>query len=116
MSAPTRLWIGPDDRLQVGQTGFLVERSNPVQGWRRRSLDSLPPTTNRSHQPRLTGWCGSYNDTSTCGCGMARVVRLAGNGRALVEVLAGDDLRQALEQAGYPELWDGTATTDRSAT
>jgi hypothetical protein len=51
------------------------------------------------------GWCGSYNDLSTSGCGMARVVRVARNGRALVETLAGYDLAAALDELGYPELY-----------
>lgn len=107
MSTTKTMWIGPDDTLVVGQAGFLVETVNAMKGFRRFNLQSLPPHTNRSHQPRLVGWCGSYNDTSTHGHGLARVVRLAGNGRALVEVLVGNELRAALERLGYPELAEG---------
>lgn len=108
MSATMKtVWIGPDDTLVVGQAGFLIERSNVMQGWRRHSLESLPAHTNQSRRPRLHGWCGTTNDVATYAHGMARVVRLAGNGRALVEVLAGDELRQALPELGYPELGEG---------
>ena len=38
---------------------------------------------------------------------MARVERLARNGRALVRKLDGDELAAALEELGYPELLEG---------
>ena len=97
-------WIGPDETLTVGQVGFLVEFSNAIRRSERYELRDRPPYTNQSHEPTLVGWCGSYNDLSTTGHGMARVVRLARNGRALVEELAGADLTAALEELGYPEL------------
>lgn len=102
-----QLWIGPDAALAAGDAGFLIERSNAAQGWRRYSLESLPAHTNQSRRPRLYGWCGTTDDVSVQAQGMAQVVRVAGNGRALVEPLAGADLRAALEKLGYPELADG---------
>jgi hypothetical protein len=100
----TTLWIGPDETLTAGQIGFLVEKSHTLNGWTRYELRDTPPYTNQSRQPMLHGWCGSYNDLSTSGHGMARVVRLAKNGRALVQELEGNELVEALEEFGYPEL------------
>lgn len=108
-TAPMTMWIGPDDGLEVGQTGFLIERSHAMQGWRRVTLESLPAHTNQSRQPRLVGWCGTTDDVAVHASGMAQVVRLAENGRALVQLLADDELRPALEALGYPELWKGEA-------
>lgn len=99
-----QLWIGPDDRLAVGDSGFLIERSNPVQGWRRYSLESLPAHTNQSRQPRLYGWCGTTDDVSVQALGMAQVQRIAENGRVLVQVLAAGELPAMLQALGYPEL------------
>lgn len=96
-------WIGPDDSLSVGDTGFLVETARHGCAGS-CSLRSVPAHTNMSHEPRLHGWCGTYNDSATHARGMARVVKLARNGRALVRGLDGDELRAALEEFGYPEL------------
>lgn len=107
MSTTKMMWLGPDDTFRLGQVGFLVETIDVMRGTARHELRSLPAHTNQSHEPRLTGWCGTYNDVATYGRGMARVARLAGNGRALVEVLTGNELRAALERLGYPELAEG---------
>ena len=95
-------YIGPDD-YAVGQVGFLIEHSNAHGGetWR---LADLPAHTNQSHEPRLSGWCGSYNDTSTYGRGLWRVVKILPNGRVKIEEVVGEDLVSALEELGYPEL------------
>lgn len=98
------MWIGPDETLSVGLVGFLVEISNRLQGRDRYELRDTPPTTNQSYQPRLYGWCGSYNDTNTHGRGLWRVERVARNGRAFVVELSGSELAAGLEELGYPEL------------
>lgn len=100
----TTMWIGPDDRLTVGDFGFLVHIENPVKRTEHYELRDTPPTTNQSYQPVLNGWCGSYNNTSTYGRGMWKVERMARNGRAFVRELEGDDLAAALEEFGYPDL------------
>lgn len=97
-------WIGPSEDLDVGQIGFLIEFSNPVKGSETWVLRDTPAHTNQSHQPQLSGWCGSYNDTSTHAHGMAKVVKVARNGRAQVVALNGAELTDALEELGYPEL------------
>lgn len=106
----TTQWIGPDDRLDrlaMNLVGFLWKRSHTMKGWDRFSLENRPPYTNKSGEPRLMGWCGTTNDISVTGCGMAKVVRVAGNGRALVQILEGQDLKDALDELGYPELDPG---------
>lgn len=97
-------WIGPDENLILGEVGFLVRLRQEIQGWERIILRDRPVYTHRSRQPLLEGWCGSLNDLSTYGEGMARVERIARNGRALVRSLDGDELVAALEELGFPEL------------
>ena len=99
-------WIGPDENLSVGDVGFLIDFTNHAKGFTRYELRNIPAHTNQSCQPRLVGWCGTYNDLITYADGMAKVVRVAKNGRCLVERLEGDDLTAALEDLGYPELAD----------
>lgn len=97
------MWIGPAD-YAVGEVGFLVSTSNPYQGSESYALCDVPAHTNQSRQPRLHGWCGSWNNVSTYGRGMACVEKIARNGRAFVRLLEGDELAAALEDLGYPEL------------
>lgn len=100
----TSQWIGPDETLAVGQVGFLIEKRQTMKGWTRFELRDTPAHTNQSNEPKLHGWCGTYNDLSTHGRGMVRVERLARNGRAFVRALEGEELAAALEELGYPEL------------
>jgi hypothetical protein len=97
-------WIGPDDTLSVGDVGFLINFSNVIRGSERYEVRDTPAYTNVSNEPRLHGWCGTYNDLSTHACGMVRVERIAKNGRAFVRELEGEDLATALDELGYPEL------------
>jgi hypothetical protein len=96
-------YIGPGE-YDEGQIGFLIEHSNPVKRSETWSLSDLPAHTNQSHEPRLHGWCGSWNDTSTNARGVWRVVKVLPNGRAKIEELVGEELATALEELGYPEL------------
>jgi hypothetical protein len=90
--------------LSAGVVGFLVERANVLRGSSTYSVEGNPPTTNQSFEPRLHGWCGTYNDLATFGRGLVRVTKTTDNGRAYVQELQGDELLQALEALGYPEL------------
>ncbi len=81
--------------------GFLV-RISPQGEADRYQLRDTPAYTNQSREPRLDGWCGSWNNTSTSGMGI--VEKVARNGRALVRLLDGPELLAALEELGYPEL------------
>ena len=100
----TTQWIGPDETLSLGDKGFLIEFENTNTGGERYELRDTPAHTNQSHQPRLVGWCGSYNNLGTHANGMAKVIRVAKNGRCLVQFLEGDELQAALEGLGYPDL------------
>ena len=100
----TQNWIGPDETLSVGDVGFLIRFSNAIKGSERYEIRDTPAHTNQSNQPRLEGWCGTWNDLSTDACGMAKVERMAKNGRAFIRNLDGDELQAALEELGYPDL------------
>ena len=100
----TAQWIGPDDSLAVGDVGFLVAKTNVLHSSTRYELRNTPAHTNLSHEPRLHGWCGTYNDLSTSARGMVRVERVAKNGRAYVRALDGAELTAAAEELGYPDL------------
>lgn len=98
----TTKWIDGQDF--DGDKGFLVEFYNSsAESWR-YALRNTPAYTNRSNEPRLHGWCGSYNNMSTTGCGAWKVLRVAKSGRMLIEKMEGEELAEFLEEMGYPEL------------
>lgn len=101
----TTKWIGPDDKLELGQTGFLILHC-PEQGGNRYELRDQPARTNNTHKARLTGWCGSYNNVSTHAEGLGKVIRMARNGRALVETIEADsdEEKTILEDLGWSGL------------
>lgn len=102
----TAMWIDGEN-LNVGEIGFLVEISNAIKGSERHELRNRPPRTNQSHEDRPRGWCGTWNDNSTNGCGVWKVTRTAKNGRAqIVEVTDRDALVAFLDEYGFPELLD----------
>jgi hypothetical protein len=105
-------WIGPDETLSVGDVGFLIEQTHENQGWTRYDFRITPAHTNMSREPKLFGWCGTTNNLSTHGRGMARVIRVAKNHRVLVEGLAGAEVEAALEELGYPELYKVQVAAD----
>ena len=102
-----QIWIGPDDSLTVGQTGFLIENRHTIDGWTHHRLRDTPAGVVSTRQPVLDGPCGTFNNVSTFAQGVARVVRVAKNARALVTALAGAELAAALDELGYPELLPG---------
>jgi hypothetical protein len=99
------MWIDADHYdTHPGDVRFLVEVFNTSTGGTRWSLQDRPLRTNRSLQPRLTGWCGETNNRSRTAHGLVRVVRVTPNDRALVTRLRGAALDAALEEVGYPGL------------
>ena len=102
------LWIGPDESLRVGDTGFILHLSH-IDRADRYIVRDTPARTNRSFEDRLYGWCGSSEDLSTYACGIVRVVRVARNGRVLVTPLTGVARSTALAELGYPDLDPGPA-------
>jgi hypothetical protein len=99
------MWIGGgyEDDYKVGQIGFLIETS-PQDRASWYTLSYHPAHTNQSHEPKLYGWCGSYNNTSTNARGLVKVLKVAKNGRAMVAGLTVEEQQAALEELGYPDL------------
>lgn len=95
-------WLD-DYEARVGDVKFLVKVS-PQEREDFYTLLDRPPCTNMSNKPMLYGWCGSTNNVSIYGKGMCRVTKVTAAGRALVERLEDDELADALEAAGWPEL------------
>ncbi len=93
---------GPE---KLGEMGFLIEISHENTGATRHKLSYTPAYTNQSNQPRLEGWCGTYNNVATHGCGVWKIIRIAKNGRTLLEeVPDGPDRQAFLEEMGYPDI------------
>lgn len=109
---PKQMWIeeqGYDGRgyglgYGLGDQAFLVSFSNTSSGSTGYVLRDQPAYTNRSNKPRLTGWCGTYNNVATYGEGAWKVVRIAKSGRYLIQRLEDTELAEFLEEMGYPEL------------
>jgi hypothetical protein len=100
------IWIDDDNcEITSGRIGFLVETDRELDGGAKTySLRAHPARGNQSGAPTLDGWCGSWNNVSTYGRGLARVARQAKNGRlCLARVPATPAL---LDELGYPELSD----------
>lgn len=104
----TAMWIGGDfDDFTVGDVGFLVNTSHDTKGWDTYQLRQHPPKTNQSFEPRVYGWCGTTNGVACYGRGLARVEKVAGNGRAYVRHLTAEEATKLLnEEFGYPDLVD----------
>ena len=98
-------WIDCDYAWDKGDVGYLYESHDLNTGNVRIGLREIPCHTNLSHEPRLYGWCGSWNNDSTTARGCARVVRVS-NSRQRMQILRidGDELVRFLEADGYPEL------------
>jgi len=97
-------WIDGDS-FKVGDVGFLIESVINVRGLPTKlALRERPAHTNMSHEPRIGGWCGETNNINIWAHGVARVSRVAKNGRIEVVRLKGDELSSALERLGYSQL------------
>ena len=88
----------------IGDQAFLVSFFNENNGSTRYALRDKPAYTNRSNEPRLTGWCGTYNNVATYGEGAWKVIRIAKSGRYLIQRLDDTELAEFLEEMGYSEL------------
>ena len=102
------MWINSNGQdYEVGQIGFLIKKSNPIRHTESHILSQRPPSTNQSHQPRVHGWCGSWNDTNTYGLGVWRVARVCKNGRVqLTECANAQEVVTFLAEVGFPDLLD----------
>lgn len=102
----TTRWIDEQEGYNVGDCGFLISNSHETEGWERYHLRDTPAHTNVSRVPRLIGWCGSYNNISTSGCGVWKVTRIAKNGRMLIQEATAEEVEAFLNEMGYPDLTD----------
>lgn len=100
----TQKWIDEQEDYGVGDKAFLICFYNENTGGERHTMRNNPARTNQSHEDRLHGWCGSYNNVGTHAEGVVKVVRIAKSGRYLVEEIEGDELQEFLEEMGYPDL------------
>jgi hypothetical protein len=100
----TTKWIDEQPGYEVGSKAFLIMFSYENTGAEHYVLRDQPAYTNVSREPRLTGWCGTYNNLGTHGEGAWEVIRIAKSGRLLIQQLGGDALNEFLEEMGYPEL------------
>lgn len=100
----TTKWIDEQEQYSVGDKAFLIEFSHENTGAESYVLRDQPAHTNVSREPRLKGWCGSYNNVSTSADGAWEVMRIAKSGRYLIQELKGEDLAAFLEEMGYPGL------------
>lgn len=93
------------DRAEEGFVGFLIRVSDNSHGGEHYNISDRPAHTNRSHMPKLNGWCGETQNVSVTAEGLARVERITKNDRALVErVTDPEEVASALEELGYPDL------------
>jgi hypothetical protein len=100
----THLWINGDDYHMVeGNIGFLVFVV-PQTGEDHYVLREHPALANQSREPRLTGWLGTTDNVARYGQGLARITKIARNGRFRIQRLEVGDADAALNELGYPEL------------
>ena len=98
------MWIDNPSNLEKGDFGFLIQQTNTTTNDHRRLVRIAPARTNPSHDAKLTGWCNDTNHISTYAQGVVRIVRVAKNERAQVVMLQGEQMTDALQNLGYPEL------------
>ncbi len=97
------IWTDSENIETIGsEIGFLVLHERDGGSNPRWSLRKRPAHTNSSHEPRLHGWCGTTNNVSIRAEGLARISRVAGNGRVRLQRVAATP--ELLEELGYPEL------------
>jgi hypothetical protein len=102
------IWIDTnyDAELNVGDVGYLVSSDNSnTRAWDVLTLHSTPLRTNRSHEERLTGWCGETDNVSRTAKGAWRVVKLNKKGdRMMIRQIHRGDLCTFLANDGRPNL------------
>lgn len=105
-------WIDANNEMNVGDVGYLVSLDNSnTRAWDVLRLYPTPLRTNRSHEERLTGWCGETNNVSRTAMGAWRIVKTNKRGdRMLIQQLKGADLCAFLMNDGRPELIPGGFT------
>ena len=89
----------------VGDVGFVAEWDDTNSRTEGHDFERGPFRKNLSHEPILVGWCGSTNNVSTTALGVGVVTRITNSGdRMRIKMLHGDDLTEALDNLGWPDL------------
>jgi len=99
------LWIDCQDPVIRDTYRYLIEKydSNNNRTW--HILSDAPPRTNQSNEPTVVGSCGSYNNVSTNGKGIWKVIKALNNGRVKLErVTNADKIAAYLEETGFPDI------------
>jgi hypothetical protein len=92
-------------KRKVGEVGFLVHRANNILDWERWNLFDRPAHTTKGGVPIFIGKCGTTHGVTITAYGMAKIAKRARNGRVCYEQLTDlDEISQALEELGYPDL------------
>lgn len=84
----------PDDPSRVGEVGFLIRSVH--NGVERFHLQAKPGYTNRSFEPKVTGWLGETDNVSRFACGVRRIVRVGKRGDRIQVAQVTPDVRDAL--------------------
>jgi hypothetical protein len=90
-------------RFNLGDTGFLLQLTTD-SGARRLELRDNPVRTAGTLEDMLYGEVDGGR-TNVEALGMAKVTEVARNGRGKILTIWGDELRAALSEFGYPELF-----------
>jgi len=98
------IWVEEQQDFGVGDSAFLICFHDENRGATRYQMRLQPAYTNRSNEPKLNGWCGTYNNLSTTAFGAWKVAKIAKSGRYLLRSLEGQELKDFLNEMGYPEL------------
>ena len=100
------IWMSADPSYSdIGDLGFVAEvlNFNTRQDW--HEFGTSPCRKNLSHEPVLSGWCGSTNNINRVAIGVGIITRITKSGeRMLVKILKGADLTSALDALGWPDL------------
>lgn len=94
------------ESICVDDIVFIYEKFISNTGVTTTHISKTPVCTNRSHEPRLYGWCGETNNISYTGIGIGKVKKYYSSGRMKVYACAkGTPEEQlALDDVGYSEL------------
>jgi hypothetical protein len=99
-------WIDCCDYdTKIGDIFYLAEVLDTSSGRTSWNLRDRPLRTNRSYEPRLSGWCSDTNNRSRYARGVVRVAQINKAGeRCRIVRVEGEALAAFLSADGYPDL------------